>query len=66
MWNESSSSIQVYIQQWFHDEQGANFIVTRNNYGHVLMGDLVHSLKYEVFKEELNNFSSEAATRSVL
>ena len=27
MWNESTSSIQVYIQQWFHAEQGANFIV---------------------------------------
>ena len=37
MWNESSSNIQVYIQQWFHDEQGANFIVTRNNFGHVLI-----------------------------
>ena len=23
MWNESTSSIQVYIQLWFHDEQGA-------------------------------------------
>ena len=41
MWNESSSSMQVYIQQWFHDEQGANFIVTRNNFGHVLMDDLI-------------------------
>ena len=41
MWNESSSSIQVYIQQWFHDGQGGNFIVIRNNFGHVLMGDLI-------------------------
>ena len=29
--------IQVYIQQWFHDEQEANFIVTRNNFRHVLI-----------------------------
>ena len=26
LWNESTSSrIKVYIQQWFHDEQGAKF-----------------------------------------
>ena len=37
MWNESTSSIQVYIQQWFHDEQRANFIVTRNKFRHVLI-----------------------------
>ena len=36
-WSESTSSMQVYIQQWFHDEQGANFIVIRNNFGHVLI-----------------------------
>ena len=24
-------------KQWFHDVQGANFIVTRNNFGHVLI-----------------------------
>ena len=25
MWNQSTLSIQVYIQQWFHDEQEAKF-----------------------------------------
>ena len=45
MWNESTSSIQVYIQLSFHDEQGANFIVTRNNFGHVLKGDLIFNIK---------------------
>ena len=25
IWNESTSSIQAYIQQWFHDEEGAKF-----------------------------------------
>ena len=45
MWNESTSSMQVYIQLWFHDKQGANFIVTRNNFGYVLMGDLIFNSK---------------------
>ena len=45
MWNESTSSIQGYIQLWFHDEQEANFIVTRNNFGHVLIGDLIFNSK---------------------
>ena len=26
MGNESTSSLQVYIQQWFHHEQGAKFM----------------------------------------
>ena len=30
-------SIQIFIQQRFYDEQGANFIVTRNNFGHLLI-----------------------------
>ena len=30
-------SIQISIQQWFYDEQGANFFVTRNNFGHLLI-----------------------------
>ena len=45
MWNESISSIQVHIQLWLHDEQGAIYIVTRNNFGHVLMGGLIFNIK---------------------
>ena len=26
IWNESTSDIQVYIQQWFNDEQGDKFM----------------------------------------
>ena len=40
MWNESTLSIQVYIQQWFNDERTANiyvklnvFSVIRNGFG---------------------------------
>ena len=29
-------SIPIFIQQLFYDEQGANFTVTRNNFGHLI------------------------------
>ena len=49
MWNESISSTQAYIKQWFYDEQGANFIAARNNFEHVLISLWVTLKNFDEF-----------------
>ena len=48
MCNETTSSIQVYIQQWFHDEQGAKFCCEQKHLWactYLLVGDLTFKIK---------------------